>query len=141
MNPTAAVLMVVAAVLAVGSWISVTAGVRRLEYVCKPATMAALAAMALVLVPRSNGERALFVVALLLGLAGDVFLMLPRDYLMPGLVAFLLGHIAYIAGFRFLPFDALPAAGALALVIAGAAAIVGRYVSGLRRSGQQRLVV
>jgi uncharacterized membrane protein YhhN len=97
--------------------------------------------MAVSLVPRSNAERVLFVAALVLGLTGDVFLMLPRDYLLAGLVAFLLGHLAYIAGFRFLPFDALPAAGALVVVVVGAAVMVGRYVAGLRQSGRGRLVV
>jgi uncharacterized membrane protein YhhN len=102
--------------------------------------MAALAALAVALAPRSNVERVLFLIALLLGLAGDVFLMLPRDYLMAGLIAFLLGHVAYIAGFRFLPFAGLPAAAAVALVAAGAAIMLGRYRAGLRRSGRSRLV-
>ena len=133
-------LLAAAAGFALGTWVGVTAGLRRLEYVCKPATMAALAGMAAALTPRSNGERALFVVALLLGLAGDVLLMLPRDYLLPGLVAFLLGHAAYIAGFRFLPFTAAPAGAAVILVAAGAALMLRRYVAGLRRSGRNRLV-
>jgi uncharacterized membrane protein YhhN len=96
--------------------------------------------MAVALAPRSDGERLFFVAALLLGLAGDVLLMLPRDYLLPGLVAFLAGHIAYIAGFRFLPFAALPAEAALVLVVAGAALMLGRYVAGLRRSGRNHLI-
>jgi uncharacterized membrane protein YhhN len=35
-----------------------------------------------------------------LGLVSDVFLMLPRDLFTAGLVAALLEHLAYIAGFR-----------------------------------------
>src|SRR5439155_19256377 len=40
-----------------------------------------------------------FVIALALGLASDVFLMLPRDMFVAGLVAALVEHLAYIAGF------------------------------------------
>ena len=32
-------------------------------------------------------------------LVGDVLLMLPRDLFVPGLVAFLVGHVLYIVGF------------------------------------------
>ena len=42
--------------------------------------------------------RAWFVAALVLSLAGDVFLMLPKDLFVFGLGAFLLGHLAYIVG-------------------------------------------
>jgi uncharacterized membrane protein YhhN len=140
MNLTADILLTVAALFALATWFAVAANLRGLEYFGKPATMAALAAMAVALVPRSNAERLLFVAALLLGLAGDVFLMLPRDYLVAGLVVFLLGHLAYIAGFRFLPFDTVPAAGAVVLVVIGAAVMLGRYIGGLRRSGRGRLV-
>lgn len=80
-------------------WIAVARAARRVEYVFKPATMGALVAVALLLAPASAGERAWFVVALLFGLAGDVFLMLPEDRFIQGLAAFLVGHLAYVAGF------------------------------------------
>ena len=35
-----------------------------------------------------------------LGLLGDVYLMLPVDLFIPGLAAFLVGHLAYIADFH-----------------------------------------
>ena len=40
-----------------------------------------------------------FVAALACCLAGDVLLMLPRNLFVPGLVAFLLGHVLFIVGF------------------------------------------
>lgn len=43
---------------------------------------------------------ALLVAALVFSLAGDVFLMLPGDYFIPGLAAFLVAHAFYIALFR-----------------------------------------
>lgn len=38
-------------------------------------------------------------VGLLLSLVGDIFLMLPNDKFIPGLVSFLLAHLAYSLGF------------------------------------------
>ena len=67
-----------------------------LHRVFKPLAM--LVAMAVVLRARPRGLRWLLA-ALAASLAGDVFLMFP-GYFIPGLVAFLLAHLAYIALFR-----------------------------------------
>jgi uncharacterized membrane protein YhhN len=84
---------------ALGDWIAVRRRVRVAEYLCKPAVVAALVAVALNLHPVDPGQRRWFVVALLLSLAGDVFLMLPGDRFVPGLAAFLLAHVAFLVGF------------------------------------------
>jgi uncharacterized membrane protein YhhN len=78
--------------------------------------MVGLIALALAIKPVSGIERAFFVAALLLGLASDVFLMLPRDMFLMGLVAALVEHVAYIAGFRARDFH--PGWFVVALVIA-----------------------
>jgi uncharacterized membrane protein YhhN len=95
----AAFLLGMAAVFAVADWVAVARGSKLLEYVAKPATTALLAGVALTLVPEDETRRLWFVVALVLCLAGDVFLMLPRDRFVAGLASFLLGHLAYVAGF------------------------------------------
>src|SRR5947209_9350709 len=92
--------LAVAAVAAVGDWIAVARGYKPLEYVCKPAVMAALIGVALTLDPTHAGRRDWFVVALALSMLGDVFLMVPRDLFVAGLASFLLAHIAYVVGFR-----------------------------------------
>jgi uncharacterized membrane protein YhhN len=92
------VLLAVTAAFAVGNWLAVALGRKRLEYVTKPATLAALVAVAVVLDPMHGDTRAWFVVALVLSLLGDVFLMLPRDRFLFGLGSFLLGHVAYTVG-------------------------------------------
>src|SRR5712692_10109874 len=128
-----------AAVAAAGDLASILRHNRRLEYATKPTVMVLLIAAALLLGPASQGERALFVVALVLGLAGDVFLMLPDDFLVAGIGAFLAGHLAYAVGFRF---AGLSAAG---LIIGGivAAATAGlflrRVLSALHASGRAKL--
>ncbi len=100
MSGTALALLAGTGVIALVDWAAVLASNRRLEYAAKPAVMIGLIAVALALRPTSPAERALFIVALVLGLASDVFLMLPKDMFLAGLVAALVEHIAYIAGFR-----------------------------------------
>jgi uncharacterized membrane protein YhhN len=91
-------LLALALVAAVGDWIAVHQEAKGLEYVCKPLTMVLLIGAALTLDPTDPTVRTWFVVALVLSLMGDVFLMVPKDLFVFGLGAFLLGHIAYIVG-------------------------------------------
>ena len=88
-----------AGAFAVGDWIGVARRATRVEYVCKPAATLALLLVAATLVPDVADRRTWFVIALALALAGDVFLMLPRDAFVPGLASFLLAHVAYTIGF------------------------------------------
>ncbi len=95
------ILMAVAAAAAVVDWVAVGTGSRRLEYAAKPAVLVALVAAAAVIpVDRTDlvDRRWWFVAALALCLAGDVLLMLPRDLFVPGLAAFLGGHVLFIVG-------------------------------------------
>lgn len=101
MNAAAATAFVFAGVFAAGNWVAKARASRPLEYVCKPATLMALIAAAVVLDPATDlhDRRAWFVAALAASLAGDVALMLPRDRFVAGLGAFLVAHLGYIAGF------------------------------------------
>jgi uncharacterized membrane protein YhhN len=100
---TAAVLalLLVAAGFALGDWVARVRHHVRLEYLCKPATLVALIATALVLtpVPDAGVRRDWFVAALVCSLVGDVLLMVPTDLFVAGLAAFLVGHLCYVAGF------------------------------------------
>jgi len=100
-NPATAVALAVAGCFAIGDWTAKARSDRVLEYVCKPATLGALAVAAAVLDPVADAHtrRAWFVAALVCSLAGDVLLMLPQDLFVPGLAAFLVGHVAYVVGF------------------------------------------
>ncbi len=77
-----------------------TAAWQRVEYVCKPATLAALVVTAAALDPAAGAgaRRTWFVAALGFSLLGDVLLMLPSERFLGGLAAFLVGHLCYIAG-------------------------------------------
>ena len=91
----------VAAVAAVADWFAMATTDRRLMYAAKPTVLAALAAAAAVL-PSDRidlvDRRWWFVAALACCLLGDVLLMLPRNLFVPGLAAFLIGHVFFIVG-------------------------------------------
>ncbi|MBN2624774.1 MAG: lysoplasmalogenase [Acidimicrobiales bacterium] len=134
MTGTAGVLLAVTAVAAVIDWIAVRHEHRPVEYVFKPLTLVALTGTALALDPADPTVRTWFVVALVLSLVGDVFLMLPGDLFVPGLGSFLLAHVAYVVGLVLAGLDPL---GVLAgLVVVGAALVVVGVplVRGIRRT-------
>lgn len=139
MTGLAWVLLLAAAVAAVVDWRAVSAANKRVEYVAKPAVLVLLTAMAIALHPEDDGQRAWFVAAAMLSLAGDVFLMLRRDLFLPGLVSFLLAHVAFIVGFHVADGwgsrTGASTAVAAALVVA-AAVVGGRVLVGLARNGQ-----
>jgi uncharacterized membrane protein YhhN len=119
-------LLIVAAVLAVGDWLAVQFRVYRIEYVLKPAVLALLVAAAAV----SDVDSQLkpwVIAALALGLLGDIGLMLsdggPDVPFIAGLAAFLLGHVAYIIAFTKLGLHGLDllAGGLIAAGVAGLA--------------------
>ncbi len=87
-----------AAVFAVLNWIAVERKIQNLEYVAKPTTTALLVVAALSLDASDATQRAWFVAALVFCLAGDVFLMIPKDLFVPGLASFLVGHVLFIVG-------------------------------------------
>ncbi len=128
-----------AAVAAAGDLASILRHNRRLEYATKPTVMVLLIAAALLLGPASQGERALFVVALVLGLAGDVFLMLPDRFLLPGIGAFLGGHLAYVVGFRFAGFSVVGLIIGVIIVAATAGLFLRRVLGAVETSGRGNL--
>lgn len=137
MNAAAWTCIGIAGILAVADWIAVSPRVRSkpAEYVLKPATMLPIILAAVVLDPERDAQRTWFVVALVLSLAGDVFLMIPRDAFIAGLGSFLLGHLAYIAGFLLEPRTGRGTAIAL-LAVAFAAATIGRRILVAARSSE-----
>jgi uncharacterized membrane protein YhhN len=92
------VWLVAAAVFAVTNWWSRWSENRPTEMWSKPLTLVALIGAAIAVDPDDPAVRAWFVVALVLSLAGDVLLLDDRRFV-PGLAAFLAGHVAYIVGF------------------------------------------
>jgi len=143
MTAAAYVFLAIAGPLAIADWVVVADASRprgkTFEYVLKPATMLPLIVVALTLNPESSVQRSWFVAALILSLAGDVFLMLPADLFVAGLGAFLLAHIAYIIGFAVGGF-ALGIATIGLGVVAVAAATLGVRIIRAVRAGHAALL-
>jgi len=137
-NAASTIAFAIAGVFAIGNWYAKARAVRPLEYVCKPATLVALVVAAGLLDPAGDAHtrRAWFVAALVCSLAGDVLLMLPRDLFVPGLGAFLVGHLCYVVGF----WTHRPATGPLVIAVVVVLALVvplaRRILAAIARSGQ-----
>ncbi|MGY4831372.1 lysoplasmalogenase [Sphaerotilaceae bacterium SBD11-9] len=70
-----------------------------LAFVFKPLTTLLVMAYAWPRGTDAPKQRRLMRIGLALSLAGDVFLLWPKEGFLPGLVSFLLAHLAYIAAF------------------------------------------
>jgi uncharacterized membrane protein YhhN len=122
----ATLCLVAAIACAVTDWIAVATERRLLEYVAKPATLGFL----LLYAAAGAGTAWFLIAALALSLLGDVYLMLPEQLFPAGLVAFLLAHVAYIAGFDATP---LARAGWFAVVAGASIPLARRIIRGVPR--------
>ena len=117
-------------------------GWRRLEFVAKPAVMLCLFIW-LVSTAGLQGAPFWFGIGILFSLAGDIALLFIERFFIVGLVAFLLGHIAYLIGFNTpLPQTSSTWSFILAIVIGlGSVRVLRRIVASIRARRQNRLVV
>ena len=81
-------------------WYAVYKGWKKLEFILKPLTMVLLFIFLFVNTDGLSGVTIWFGIGIILSMAGDIFLMLPKEQFIAGLVAFLLAHLAYIIGFN-----------------------------------------
>lgn len=97
-----------------------TRQIRSLVYLLKPGTMLLIIALAAQAQRPPLAPYALIILAaLLFSLAGDIFLMLPRERFAAGLASFLIAHLLYAAAL-WTPFSAGDAVTALLLAVLGA---------------------
>jgi uncharacterized membrane protein YhhN len=115
-NTAAWIVLGLAGIVAVADWAAVWRRPSPSETVLKPAVLVLLIVVALLLDPADSAQRAWFVVALVLSLAGDVFLLPSVDRFVPGLASFLLAHVAYIVGLTYDDGSLWPAVLVLAVV-------------------------
>lgn len=128
-------LAVIAAVAAVGNWVATARDDRRLDWITKPVATTALLLVAVVADDTDGAVRPWWIVALVCCLAGDVLLMLPWDLFVLGLVAFLLGHLAFVVGLARMPAPAdqtLHTVLGVALVALAGALVAPRIVRAVR---------
>ena len=98
-------VLILTVVIIVSAALTISAeyrGSRRTVYLFKPLTTFCLILLALVpKYPVAPFYRYMIVAGLVCSLAGDVFLMLPSDKFIAGLLSFLIAHLCYIAAFMF----------------------------------------
>jgi len=133
-------LLGVALIVAILDWVAVSQKIKLLEYFVKPAVMLVLL-LWLWQASAYQGTLAWFALGLAFSLTGDIFLMLPREQFIPGLIAFLFAHIAYLVGLNPTepPFNTV--ALILAVLVGLTALQIFRAIArGLVSSGQQKLI-
>lgn len=142
MIPGFILILVVAAI----NWLSVAKGWKKVEYITKPATMILLFGWLAFVDGFGSVPLICFGLGIFFSLAGDVFLMLSyyrfsNRWFVPGLIAFLLAHAAYVVGLNTPLAGFSPIWGiGLALILAlSAARVLGRIVAGVRQKGLKRL--
>lgn len=119
--PQAALLYVLATVVSAALCIAAATGALppSLAFVFKPLTTLLVIAWAFTRGAGVPVQRRRILIGLWLSLAGDVFLLWPKEGFLPGLVSFLLAHLAFIAAFCVpVRFGARPAVFAIYGVIA-----------------------
>ena len=135
------VLIGIALVIATINWIAVAKKWVMIIYITKPAVILALISW-LILNGGLQGQSFYFIIGLVFSLAGDIFLMLPNEKFIAGLISFLLAHIAYILGFSSgIPDFSI--AGLILLILVGLNAFVifRRISDGLKSLGQDTLQI
>ena len=133
------ILLIITFLVAIADWYAVYRGWKKAEYVLKPITMVFLFGWLLSVV-EMKGVVLWFGIGLALSMLGDIFLMLPKEQFIAGLVAFLLAHVAYIIGFNL----TLPPTTAVGLGLAIIVAAIGRELykhisAGLEKQGKVAL--
>jgi uncharacterized membrane protein YhhN len=131
-NATASALLGLTVAVALVDWWATATERRPVRLVAKPATLMALIAVAATLDPADERIRTWIVVGLVLSLAGDAFLLFEERFFVPGLVSFLLGHLAYIVGLQLAPTSAAGTIAGLVVVAVAIATVGRRIVAGVR---------
>lgn len=91
--------LVLTLLFAAANWLAVYFNWHKVELVAKPATLLCLIIWFSV-TGGWQGALLWFGLGLVFSLAGDVFLMLPERFFIPGLVSFLVAHLFYLVGFN-----------------------------------------
>ncbi len=133
--------LALAFLLAILDWVAVAGKWKNIEFFAKPAVMLALIAFLITKVG-AQGHLIWFLFGLLFSMFGDIFLMLPKERFIPGLISFLLAHIAYLIGFTTsIPEINLPGVILFLIIFITAYQIFTRIAAGLNASQNGELKI
>jgi uncharacterized membrane protein YhhN len=120
-------------------WLAVVRRWKPLEYLAKPGVMLVLLTW-LLSVGGVGGHLVWFAAGIALSMAGDIFLMLPKERFIAGLVAFLFAHLAYLIGFNLTPPPLnLPSVLLAILVVLAASRLYRAIATSLLAAGKNSL--
>lgn len=136
------ILVILALIFAAFESYALWKGLKKLEYVAKPAVMVCLFVW-LYLSTDLQGLTLWFGLGILFSLAGDILLMISLDRLFIfGLIAFLFAHLAYLVGFQNELMNVTAWSVVLIVILSmSAVRVMRRIVSAIRAKGQARLVI
>lgn len=133
--------------VAATDWVAVAKGWKKIEYIARPAAMLVLLGLLTLVGDFGSLPLISFSLGIFFSLAGDVFLMISYirfsdRWFIPGLIAFLLTHVAYIIGLNTPLPNVSPiwSLGVAVILALSAARILRRILAGVRQKGLRRLV-
>jgi uncharacterized membrane protein YhhN len=128
---------------AIVDWIAVLTEIKWLEYIFKPLTLILVILWFFGKLPPDKPLIGwIFLAGLIFSLLGDVFLMLPGNWFLAGLIAFLVAQIAYAVGFNTGGIQLrLSTVIIAAVIIAIASFVFVQLRNGLKASGNDGLIL
>lgn len=133
--------LAITAAAALTDWVAAWRKWKRGLYAAKPAVLIAM----LLWFTRASGwqgDMIWFGLGLVFSLLGDVALLLPSRYFLPGVAAFFLAHVAYLVGFNLnLPVLRMDFWLLLALTAVTAFSVFRRVLLGLRQKSHSKPLV
>ena len=128
-----------ALIIAAADWFAVAKKWKLLEYFAKPGVIVLLIIW-LVINEGYQGPTKFFLIGLIFSLAGDIFLMLPDEKFLAGLISFLIAHLAYIRGFT-ISGVAISTTGFVIIFLVGLVGfgVLMRILNGLKAHHQEKL--
>ena len=141
MTISSGIFLGLAGVLAILNWLAVARTNKILEYVSKPSATIAFLLTAVFLDVDHSSSWWLRLAALVFCLAGDVFLMLPRNAFIPGLASFAVGQILFTASFLAAGIEMSLLLVGLIVLVPAAFVLARRFIGALRLREMNELVV
>lgn len=140
MTTASYLFFLLAAAFSILNWFAVGKQNTPLEYFSKPAATTAFLAVVATLDVAHDAPWGWRIAAFAFCLAGDVFLMLPKDAFIPGLASFAVAQILFTVSFATGETTATRLTIGLVVAIPLAAFLARRFVAAIRASGHTALV-
>ena len=141
MTETSIVLVCLAGLVSVIDWVAVALEKKSWEYVAKPSATILFLLTAVSIDASSSTVQVWRCIALVFCLAGDVFLMLPKNSFVQGLGSFAVAQILLAVSFVVDGPELAPAVIAGVIALGAVWSLSRRFIGALRRHGRGGLIV